>query len=563
MEPWYWLNENSRGFLDRGYLAPGQTAEERIRVIGEAAEKYLKRDGFADKFVDYMSRGWISLASPVWSNFGIEKGLPISCFGSYIDDDMGNILYTNAEVGMMSKYGGGCSGFFGALRARGASIGNDNGHSSGAVHFMQLFETLVVVVSQGAVRRGHFSPYLPVEHDDIMEFLDIGTEGNPIQKLTHAVTVGDEWMESMIAGDEKKRKVWARIIQRRGEMGYPYIMFSDTANKNTVDVYKDKNLRIHASNMCSEIMLPSKDDWSFVCCLSSLNLLHYDAWKDTDLVETMTAFLDAVMEEFIVKLEKLRDHEEAEKRRAFTFMERAYNFAKANRALGLGVLGYHSLLQAKGLAFESDEAAVLNSEVFKVIKDKADAATKQLATELGEPEVLKGYGRRNTTLLAIAPTTSSAFILGQVSQGIEPIWSNCYVKDVAKMKVTIKNQTLQKLLAEKGCDDKVTWDSIRDNDGSVQLLGCLSDNEKAIFRTFAEIDQSKIIDQAAERQKHIDQAQSLNIMILPETPVKDINALYIDAWKKGVKSLYYQHSANAAQAMIRKKLAENDAKNNK
>ena len=561
MEPWYWLNENSRGFLDRGYLAPGQTAEERIRVIGEAAEKYLQRDGFADKFVDYMSRGWISLASPVWSNFGSDKGLPISCFGSYVDDNMGSILYTNAEVGMQSKMGGGCSGFFGALRARGTSIGNDNGHSSGAVHFMQLFETLVVVVSQGAVRRGHFSPYLPVEHDDIMEFLDIGTEGNPIQKLTHAVTVGDAWMESMIAGDEKKRKVWARIIQRRGEMGYPYIMFSDTANRNTVDVYKDKNLRIHASNMCSEIMLPSKDDWSFVCCLSSLNLLHYDAWKDTDLVETMTAFLDAVMEEFIVKLEKLRDHEESEKRRAFTFMERAYNFAKANRALGLGVLGYHSLLQAKGLAFESDEAAVLNSEVFKVIKDKADAATKQLATELGEPEVLKGYGRRNTTLIAIAPTTSSAFILGQVSQGIEPIWSNCYVKDVAKMKVTIKNPTLQKVLTEKGCDNKVTWDSIRDNDGSVQLLECLSDNEKAIFRTFAEIDQSKIIDQAAERQKHIDQAQSLNIMILPETPVKDINALYIDAWKKGVKSLYYQHSANAAQAMIRKKLAENDAKN--
>ncbi len=561
MEPWYWLNENSRGFLDRGYLAPGQTAEERIRVIGETAEKYLKRDGFADKFVDYMSRGWISLASPVWSNFGSDKGLPISCFGSYAGDDMGSILYTNAEVGMMSKMGGGCSGYFGDLRARGAAIGNDNGFSSGAVHFMQLFETLVVVVSQGSVRRGHFSPYLPVEHEDIMEFLDIGTEGNPIQKLTHGVTVGDEWMESMIAGDEKKRKVWARIIQRRGEMGYPYIMFSDTANKNTVDVYKDKNLRIHASNMCSEIMLPSNEDWSFVCCLSSVNLLHYDEWKDTDLIETMTAFLDSVMEEFIVKLEALRDHEKAEKRQAFDFMKRTYNFAKANRALGLGALGYHSLLQAKGLAFESDEAAALNSEVFKVIKDKADAATKQLATELGEPEVLKGYGRRNTTLLAIAPNTSSAFILGQVSQGIEPIWSNCYVKDVAKMKVTIKNQTLQKLLAEKGCDDKVTWDSIRDNDGSVQLLECLSDNEKAIFRTFAEIDQSKIIDQAAERQKHIDQAQSLNIMILPETPVKDINALYIDAWKKGVKSLYYQHSANAAQAMIRKKLAENDAKN--
>jgi ribonucleoside-diphosphate reductase alpha chain len=560
MEPWYWLNENSRGFLARGYLAEGQTAEERIDVIAQAAEKYLGQEGFAAKFTDYMSRGWISLASPVWSNFGINKGLPISCFGSYLDDNMGNILLTNAEVGMMSKYGGGCSGYFGALRARGAEIGSGNGHSSGSVHFMQLFETLINVVSQGSVRRGHFSPYLPAEHSDIMEFLDIGTEGNPIQKLTHGVTVGDEWMQSMIDGDEAKRKIWARIIQRRGEMGYPYIMFNDTANKNTVDVYKDKNLRIYASNMCSEIMLPSKADWSFVCCLSSLNLLHYDAWKDTDLVETMIAFLDAVMEDFIVKLEQLRDHENEEKRRAFDFMERAYNFAKANRALGLGVLGYHSLLQAKGLAFESDEASALNIEVFKVIKEKADKATVELAKTLGEPEVLKGYGRRNTTLLAIAPTTSSAFILGQVSQGIEPIWSNCYVKDVAKMKVTIKNPTLEKLLAEKGKNDKVTWDSIRDNDGSVQHLDCLTDEEKAIFRTFAEINQMKIIEQAADRQKHIDQAQSLNIMVEPDTPIKEINQMYIQAWKLGVKSLYYQHSMNAAQQMVRKKLAEKEGK---
>ena len=560
MEPWYWLNENSRGFLARGYLAAGQTAEERINVIATAAETFLKQEGFAAKFNDYMSKGWISLASPVWSNFGIEKGLPISCFGSYLDDNMGNILLTNAEVGMMSKYGGGCSGYFGSLRARGVEISGGNGHSSGAVHFMQLFESLINVVSQGSVRRGHFSPYLPAEHADIMEFLDIGTEGNPIQKLTHGVTVGDEWMESMIAGDEAKRKIWARIIQRRGEMGYPYIMFSDTANKNTVDVYKDKNLRIYASNMCSEIMLPSKHDWSFVCCLSSLNLLHYDAWKDTDLVETMIAFLDAVMEDFIQKLEKLRDNEDEEKRRAFDFMERAYNFAKANRALGLGVLGYHSLLQAKHLAFESDEAAVLNSEIFKVIKEKADAATAELANTLGEPEVLKGYGRRNTTTIAIAPTTSSAFILGQVSQGIEPIWSNCYVKDVAKMKVTIKNPTLQVLLAEKGNDNKETWDSIRDNDGSVQHLDFLSDNERAVYRTFSEIDQMKIIEQAADRQKYIDQAQSLNIMVDPATPVKDINALYIQAWKLGVKSLYYQHSMNAAQQMVRKKLMENSGK---
>lgn len=551
---WSWLNDNSRIFLQRGYLQENQTPEERIHDIAVAAGRYLGDPDFKEKFEDYMSRGWISLSSPVWANFGLERGLPISCFGSYIKDDMGSILFTDAEVGMMSKFGGGCSGYLGALRPRGAKIGNDNGASSGAVHFAQLFETLVDVVSQGSVRRGHFSPYLPAEHPDILEFLDIGTEGNPIQKLTHGVTVGDEWMQAMIDGDKDKRKVWAKILQRRGEMGYPYIMFSDTANKNTVDAYKDKGLRIHASNMCSEIMLPSNEDWSFVCCLSSLNLQHYDEWKDTDLVEVMTDFLDAVMEEFIIKLEILRDSEDPDDNMAFTFMRRAHAFAKANRALGIGVLGWHSLLQSKGLAFESEESAALNKEVFSLIRDKAELESRRLAIRLGEPEVLKGYGRRNTTLMAIAPTTSSAFILGQVSQGIEPIWSNCYIKDVAKMKVTIKNLNLKKLLEEKGKDTKEVWNSIRDHDGSVQHLEFLTDDEKAVYRTFAEIDQAAIIQQAADRQEFIDQGQSLNVIVAPDTPVKEINNLYIDAWKKGVKSLYYQHSMNAAQQMVRKKL---------
>lgn len=552
-EPWYWLNENSRAFLARGYLAEGQTAEERIRFIADYAEKLLEKPGFSDKFYEYMSKGWISLSSPVWSNFGIKKGLPISCFGSYLPDDMAGILYTHAEVGMMSKYGGGTSGYFGALRSRGADI-SDNGTSSGPVHFMQLFETMVDVVSQGKVRRGSFSPYMPVEHPDIMEFLDIGTEGNPIQTMTHAVTVGDKWLEEMKAGDEEKRAIWAKVIQRRGEMGYPYILFSDNANNNTVDVYKDKELKIVASNLCSEIMLPSKDDWSFVCCLSSVNLLHYDEWKDTDLIETMTYFLDAVITDFCQKLETLRDSDKKEDRLAFSFMERAYNFSIQNRALGLGVLGYHSLLQSKGLSFESMEAGKLNVEVFKFMKEKAYKASEEMAKEYGEPEVLKGYGRRNTTLLAIAPTTSSAFILGQVSQGIEPVWSNCYVKDVAKMKVTIKNPFLQELLQEKGKDEKEIWASIRDNDGSVQHLDFLSDEEKDVFRTFAEIDQAVVIEQAAVRQQYIDQGQSLNVMVSPKTSAKDINQLYMQAWKQGIKALYYQHSMNAAQELTRQKI---------
>lgn len=552
-EPWYWLNENSREFLNRGYLTDGQSAEERIKFIGEAAEKILNKPGFADKFYEYMSKGWISLASPVWANFGVERGLPISCFGSYLPDDMAGILLTHAEASMMSKYGGGTSGYFGDLRPRGAMIG-DNGASNGPVTFMQLFEKMVDVVSQGKVRRGSFSPYLPLEHPDVSEFLDIGTEGNPIQTMTHGVTVGNEWLTSMMEGDEDKRKIWAKVIQRRGEIGYPYILFTDNANDETVDVYKDKNLKIVASNLCSEIMLPSNEEWSFVCCLSSVNILHYDDWKDTDLVETMTYFLDAVMSDFCNKLEALRDSKEKEKNLAFMFMERAYNFAIENRALGLGVLGYHSYLQSKMIPFESDEANALNVEIFKSIQNHSTKASEAMAKEYGEPKILKGYGRRNTTLLAIAPTTSSAFILGQVSQSIEPVWSNCYVKDVAKMKVTIKNPFLQKLLESKKQDKKEVWNSIRDNDGSVQHLDFLTDEEKKVFRTFAELDQGLVIEQAAARQEFIDQGQSLNVMVPPTTSPKDINQLYMKAWKLGIKALYYQHSMNAAQSLTRQKL---------
>lgn len=557
--PWYWLNDNSREFLNRGYLTDGQTAEERIKFIAEAAEKILNKPGFADKFYEYMSKGWISLASPVWANFGVDRGLPISCFGSYLPDDMAGILLTHAEASMMSKYGGGTSGYFGALRPRGAKIG-DNGASNGPVTFMQLFEKMVDVVSQGKVRRGSFSPYLPLEHPDVSEFLDIGTEGNPIQTMTHGVTVGNDWLTSMMEGDEDKRKIWAKVIQRRGEIGYPYILFTDNANDQTVDVYKDKGLKIVASNLCSEIMLPSNDEWSFVCCLSSVNILHYDDWKDTDLVETMTYFLDAVMSDFCTKLEALRDSEDKEDKLAFLFMERAYNFAIENRALGLGVLGYHSYLQSKMIPFESEAANNLNVEIFKSIRDHSTKASEAMAKEYGEPKILKGYGRRNTTLLAIAPTTSSAFILGQVSQSIEPVWSNCYVKDVAKMKVTIKNPFLQKLLESKKEDKKEVWNSIRDNDGSVQHLAFLSDEEKKVFRTFAELDQGLVIEQAAARQEFIDQGQSLNVMVPPTTPPKDINQLYMKAWKLGIKALYYQHSMNAAQALTRQKLVRSTEK---
>ena len=545
-ESFKWLTEHSRNFLASGYLSPGISAEERIHEIAENAEKILGIPGYADKFIHYMSEGFYSLASPVWSNFGKERGLPISCFGSNVADDMGNILYTQSEVGMMSKLGGGTSGYFGNIRHRGSAVKN-NGQASGAVHIMQLFETMVDVVSQGSVRRGRFSPYLPVEHSDIEEFLEIGTEGNPIQELTHGVTVTDEWMESMIEGDLEKRAIWAKVIQRRGEIGYPYIFFTDKANNGAPKVFKDKGHKIVASNLCTEIMLPSNSEWSFVCVLSSINVLHFDKWKDTDAVETMVFFLDAVITEFLEKLERYRDSDDLDDQQTFLFMQRAYNFAKDNRALGLGVLGWHSYLQSKMLPFDSQEAFDLNSDVFKHIKVASYRASTELADKFGEPKTLEGYGRRNATLNAVAPTTSSAFILGQVSQGIEPIWSNIYVKDIAKVKTTIKNPFLLALLEEKGMNTPEIWKSIRDYDGSVQHLEFLTENEKEVFKTYSEIDQMSIIYQAANRQNHIDQGQSLNLMVHPDMTAKEINKLYVTAWKLGVKSLYYQHSMNAAQ----------------
>ena len=540
----YWLTDNSRLFLSRGYLSEGQTAEERLRQIAEVAESKLGIEGFADKFYGYLAKGYYSLSTPVWTNFGNNRGLPISCFGSYISDDMGGILYSSSEVGMMSKYGGGTSGYFGDVRGRGEPITN-NGVSSGAVHFMKLFEQMTDTVSQGSARRGRFAPYLPIDHPDIDEFLEIGTEGNEIQNLNHGVTVSDEWLLGMIGGDADKRRTWAKLLQRRVEMGYPYIFFTDTVNNNKPEWYKD--YPITHSNLCSEIALPNNEEWSFVCNLSSMNALHFDEWKDTDAVETMIFFLDAVMDDFLEKLENLRDSDHREDQDAFYFMRKAYKFALENRALGLGVLGWHSLLQSKMIAFESVEASLLNESLFKTIREQAEDASQKLAEKYGEPKMLKGTGRRNTTLMAVAPTTSSAFILGQTSQSIEPIWSNNYVKDVSKAKVTVQNPYLKEVLKKYGKDEREIWIDIRNHDGSVQHLDFLTDHEKDVFKTFSEINQFEVINQASVRQRYIDQGQSLNIMVNPKTSAKELNDLHLYAWENGIKTLYYQHSTNAAQ----------------
>ena len=533
-----WLTEDSRLFLQRGYLLDGTTPEARIRAIAAHAGNILQDDTFAERFHHYMARGYYSLSSPIWSNFGLSRGLPISCFGSYIGDSIYDIMRTTAEVGMMSKIGGGTSAYFGAIRPRGSDISN-NGKSDGSFNFSKLFDTIIDVISQGTSRKGQFAGYIDIDHGDIDEWLDIHTEGNPIQLMYYGVCISNAWLESMKAGDPEKRRVWAKVLQRKAETGIPYLFFKDNANAGRPDVYKDRNMTVYASNLCTEIMLPASDEESFVCCLSSMNLLYFDEWKHTDAPELLTQFLDAVMSEFI------------EKSAEIPFLDRAHRFAKRHRALGLGVLGWHSYLQANRIAFDSFAAMQKNNEIFQLLQEKTLTASKALAAKFGEPELLQGYGRRNTTLMSIAPTKSSSFILGSVSPSVEPFKSNYHVKDLAKIKTTYKNPFLVELLKEKGIDNEKTWESILLNDGSVQHLAALNDEEKEIYKTFAEISQLAIIQQAAQRQKYIDQGQSINVMIHPETPTRDINQLYLTAAELGLKSIYYQHSMSAAQRFNR------------
>lgn len=540
-----WLNADSRIVLERGYLKPGVTPEERIRQISDEAGRILKDPTFPDRFYNNMMKGWYSLASPIWSNFGLTRGLPISCNGSFIPDTTCGILDKVAEVGMQTKHGAGTSAYFGALRGRGSAI-SIGGQSMGSVHFMELFQSVSTIISQGNTRRGFFAAYLPVDHPDILEFLTIKEEGHPIQQISIGVCISDEWMESMVGdkekgikGDSKKRELWGLILKKRFQSGYPYIFFTDTVNKNKPQVYKDKNMQIYASNLCSEIQLPSSEDESFVCNLSSMNVLHWDDWKDTDAVELLTMFLDAVMSEYIEKTESI------------PHMLTAHNFAKRHRALGVGVLGWHSFLQSKMIPFESFEAKTYNVLIFQHINEKTLLASQKLAERLGEPEILKGYGLRNTTRMAVAPTTTSAFILGQVSQSVEPFNSNFYTKDIAKGKFPCKNVFLAKVLDSYKKNTKAVWNDILQKGGSVQHLDFLTDHEKSVFKTFGEISQKEIVIQAYQRQLYIDQGQSLNLMVHPGTKPSQMSELLIEAWRMGIKTIYYQRGTNAAQELNR------------
>ena len=851
----WWLNEESQQVLNRGYLLKGETVQDAIERIVIKASSYHNGQ-FKEEFRELIERGYMSLSSPIWSNCGTQRGLPISCFNVHVPDSIEGITTKTGEVIMQTKIGGGTSGYFGELRGRGASI-TDNGKSSGAVSFMELFNTSMNVVSQGScyqegtkvltqrgyvdfrevketdllsqvdehnkvsftkdyelvvnhfkgklvkikgkkrddlvnigvtpnhrmvierrkgtrkngkywagnteivkaedlrlhrdnrmffagntelkgrgltteerfmiafqadgrkdykcntarfrfkkerkierlieivenlgvryetkvekngvtniyvynsehlkkefldwidlsqvslqwceefieeislwdgsknknrtsiyyssiheqnvnmvqsiasicgkrtrlrteenregnrkdlysitisdinkiqgdsceiyredydgniycavvpkgrlivsfdgrtlvcgnTRRGAFAAYLDIDHPDIEEFLKIKSIGHTIQNLFYGVCIPDYWMQEMENGDMNKRQIWAKVLESRQEKGLPYLFFTDNVNRNKPEIYKKTKSAINSSNLCSEIALPSNKDESFVCCLASMNLELYDEWKDTKAVKYAIYFLDAIMSEFI------------EKTKGKFGLKQAHNFAKRHRALGLGVLGYHSYLQKNNIAFS--DGMRFNNESFALIERESKKASKELAEIHGHAPIfdeVDGIEKfRNTTTMAIAPTTSSSAILGQVSAGIEPYSSNYYKAGLSKGNFMRKNKYLDALLTEKGINNEDTWRKIMLDGGSVQGLSELNDAEKAVFMTFKEINQRDILNQAVSRQRYIDQSQSLNINIPSDIPIKEVNKLILDFWKSGGKTLYYQRSQSVSKELI-------------
>jgi ribonucleoside-diphosphate reductase alpha chain len=525
------LDEVALSTISKGYLLPGETPKKAYRRVAKAVAMRLERPDLESKFFKYIWNGWIGLASPVLSNTGTDRGLPISCFGIDTPDSVRGIGLTNAELMRLTSYGGGVGISLSKIRGRGEGI-RGNGKSEGVVPWAKIYDSTIIATNQGSVRRGAASVNLNINHPDIKEFLQIRRpKGDPNRQclnLHQCVVVDDTFMRKLNDRDPEAMGLWLEVLKSRVETGEPYIMFEDNVNKNNPLAYMMNNLNVSMTNICSEITLHTDEEHSFICCLSSLNLAKYDEWKDTDVVETAVYFLDGVMEEFI------------QKTNGKDSMARTHRHAKKGRALGLGVMGWHSFLQQKDLPFNSIASTAWTHTIFSDIKTKAEAASRQLAQEYGEPLWCKGTGMRNTHLMAIAPTVSNSRI-NNCSAGIEPYPANVYVFNGAKGTFIVKNPHLEELLEIKGFNTEKVWDQILVDDGSVQNLSneVLSEDEREVFLTFAEINQLGLVQRAAIRQKYIDQTQSLNLAFAPTDSPKFINLVHMEAWKLGIKTLYY------------------------
>ena len=525
------FDEVALSTISKGYLMPGETPKKAYRRVAHAVASRLNRPDLESKFYKYIWNGWIGLASPVLSNTGTDRGLPISCFGIDTPDSVRGIGLTNAELMRLTSYGGGVGISLSRIRGRGAGI-TGNGKSEGVVPWAKIYDSTIIATNQGSVRRGAASVNLDINHPDIKEFLQIRRpKGDPNRQclnLHQAVMVDDAFMKRLQDRDSEAMSLWLEILKSRVETGEPYIMFSDNVNKDNPLAYRMNNLDVTMTNICSEITLHTDEEHSFICCLSSLNLAKYDEWKDTDVVEIATYFLDGVMEEFI------------QKTNGKDSMVRSHRHAKKGRALGLGVMGWHTFLQQKELPFNSIASTAWTHTIFSDIRTKAEAASRQLAVEYGEPLWCRGTGMRNTHVLAIAPTVSNSRI-NTCSAGIEPHPANVYVFNGAKGTFIVRNPELEHLLESKGKNQNKHWEKILADNGSVQNLSSdiLTEEEKEVFLTFPEINQLALVQQAAIRQRYIDQTQSLNVAFDPKDSPRWINQVHMEAWKLGIKTLYY------------------------
>jgi ribonucleoside-diphosphate reductase alpha chain len=551
--------------ISKTYLQAGEKPKDAYWRVATAVAKRLDKPQLATKFFDYMWKGWLCLATPVLANTGTDRGLPISCFGIDVGDSIYEIGSKNLELMLLAKHGGGVGIGINMIRPAGSKI-TGNGTSDGIVPFAKIYDSTILATNQGSVRRGAASVNIKIEHKDFEDFLEIREPKGDVNRqslnLHQCVVVSDRFMKKLEEGDSEARRKWGKLLQKRKATGEPYIMFKGNVNKHNPEMYKKNGLKVHMTNICSEIVLHTDEQHSFVCCLSSLNLAKYDEWKDTDLVYTSTIFLDGVLEEFIQRAKNLKG------------FENSVRSAERGRALGLGVLGWHTYLQQKGLPFEGLQAQFETRKIFSQLKIESERASRDLASEYGEPLWCKESGYRNTHLRAVAPTVSNSKLSGNVSSGIEPWAANVFTEQTSKGTFIRKNPELKKILKKIGFDTKETWDKILADGGSVQDLNFLDEwcfldgklvecNEvteeshkgrcysvKDVFKTFKEINQLDLVRQAGVRQQYIDQAVSLNLAFPAVAEPKWINQIHMEAWKQGVKTLYYMRTESVLRGDI-------------
>ena len=540
-----------------GYLLDGESPRDAYRRVASTVARRLSRPELAETFFDYIWKGWLCLASPVLSNTGTDRGLPISCFGIDVADSIQDIGGKNLEMMLLAKHGGGVGIGINQIRPAGAKI-TGNGTSDGVVPFCKIYDSTILATNQGSVRRGAASVNINIEHSDFEEWLEIREPKGDVNRqslnIHQCAVIGDKFMRRLEAGDVDARKRWGKLLQKRKATGEPYILFKGNTNKVNPPAYKENGLKVHMTNICSEITLHTDESHSFVCCLSSLNLAKYEEWKDTNLIYDATWFLDGVMEEFIQRAKGLRG------------FENSIRSAQKGRALGLGVLGWHTYLQEKGIPFEGLLAQFETRKIFSQLKIESERASMDLAESYGEPLWCSGTGMRNTHLRAVAPTVSNSKLSGNVSPGIEPWAANVFTEQSAKGTFIRKNPTLEQCLEDVGLNTSGVWSKILEDGGSVQGIDALNEvligdhniPLKEIFKTFKEINQLELVNQAGLRQQYIDQSVSLNLAFPSEATPKWINKVHFDAWKKGVKTLYYTRTESVLRGDIAAKAMNED-----